>query len=180
MSGKPDIRAMLINQPVLERLSADEPGRETLLEQYKLCVEMADRISARRMTTNSFFLTINSALVAFVGYAETGGRAGGTVAPALVGLSGVVLCYLWYRLIRSYRGLNTGKFLVVHEIETLLPLRLYDAEWEAIGRGKDPRRYLPVTHIEEYVPWVFIAIHLGAVAFGLLFAGGAPIPAPSG
>src|SRR5256885_4461010 len=39
------------------------------LEQYKLYVEMADRISSRRLTANSFFLTINSAIIALGGYA---------------------------------------------------------------------------------------------------------------
>ena len=38
-----------------------------LLEQYKLYVEMADRISARRGLTNSFFLTLNTGIVALVG-----------------------------------------------------------------------------------------------------------------
>ena len=35
-----------------------------LLEQYKLYVEMADRVSARRGLTNSFFLTLNTSVVA--------------------------------------------------------------------------------------------------------------------
>jgi hypothetical protein len=37
------------------------------LEQYKLYVEMADRIGARRQAANTFFLTINTALLAFLG-----------------------------------------------------------------------------------------------------------------
>ena len=181
MSRECDIRKALVNQQIVDQLASGKQGDQTLIEQYKLFVEMADRISARRITTNSFFLTINSALVAFVGYAGIGGDVERAAALALVGLSGVVLCYLWSRIIRSYRGLNTGKFLVVHEIESLLPLRLYDAEWEAVGRGKDPKRYLPVTHIEEYVPWVFMVIHLAAVVFGFLSAtAGAPPPIPSG
>ena len=39
-----------------------------LLDQYKLYVEMADRISSRRATANSYFLSVNSAILAFVGY----------------------------------------------------------------------------------------------------------------
>ncbi len=42
-------------------------GRGALLEQYKLYVEMADRISARRGLTNSYFLTLNTGIVALVG-----------------------------------------------------------------------------------------------------------------
>jgi hypothetical protein len=41
---------------------------ETLgLEQYKIYVEMADRISARRGMTNTFFLTLNTAIFTAVG-----------------------------------------------------------------------------------------------------------------
>ena len=39
-----------------------------LLEQYKLYVQMADNISARRQTANSFFLTLNTTIAGLVGY----------------------------------------------------------------------------------------------------------------
>ncbi len=41
--------------------------RADLLDIYKLYVEMADRISQRRQSANSFFLTLNSVIVALVG-----------------------------------------------------------------------------------------------------------------
>jgi len=78
----------------------------------------------------------------------------------LIAIAGIVLSYMWYRLVRSYKDLNTAKFKVVHEIEAQLPLAPYDAEWEAVGRGKAPELYLPFTHVEIYVPWVFFVIHL--------------------
>jgi len=40
------------------------------LELYKLAVEMADRISARRALANTFFLTINTGLAALLGGKE--------------------------------------------------------------------------------------------------------------
>ena len=45
-----------------------------LLEQYKIYVEMADRISARRGLTNTFFLTLNSALFTVIGVFGQVGR----------------------------------------------------------------------------------------------------------
>ena len=44
-----------------------EKYQATILEQYKLCVEMADRISARRALANAFFLTLNSVLITSAG-----------------------------------------------------------------------------------------------------------------
>jgi len=137
-------------------LAKPEEHQSHLLEQYKLYVAMADKISERRQSANSYFLTVNSALLAFVGYVTTKDTSDNMW---LLGIAGMTLSYLWYSLIRSYRSLNTAKFLVVHAIEKQLPLSPYDAEWEAMGSGKNPKLYKPLTNIEEGVPWVFFALH---------------------
>jgi hypothetical protein len=140
---------------------------EHVVEQYKLYVEMVDRISARRQTANSFFLSINTALLAFAGLLASDRQA--PEAPLswilAVATAGVLLCYSWYRLVRSYRDLNSGKFRVVHAMERLLPLAPYQAEWESVGRGEDPRLYLSFTHLELRVPWVFIALYVILVLY---------------
>ncbi|MBM5818188.1 MAG: hypothetical protein FJ083_16945, partial [Cyanobacteria bacterium K_Offshore_surface_m2_239] len=53
-------------QPILLRASQGEYGdcyRQHLFDQYKLAVEMADRVSARRMQANTFFLAVNTGLL---------------------------------------------------------------------------------------------------------------------
>jgi len=134
-----------------------------LLEMYKLYVTMADNISSRRQTANSFFLTVNTALVALWSSAKHCFGEQALQFIWLVALCGIVLCYAWYRLVRSYKDLNSAKFKVIHLIEQGLPLSPYDAEWEAVGRGKNKKLYLPFTHIEIYVPWVFLLIHALAI-----------------
>ena len=145
--------------------SYGERYAEHVLEIYKLYVEMADRISMRRQAANSFFLTINSAIVALVGYVNTIAKSdkSASLFYILVAVAGMVLSYLWYRLVLSYKQLNSGKFKVIHKIEAMLPIRPYDTEWDALGRGKDPNLYKPFTHIEIMVPWVFFFLH--AVVF---------------
>lgn len=133
------------------------------LEIYKLHVQMADNISARRQSANSFFLAVNTAIIGIVGY--VGGSSGEW--KWFVSLAGMVLCYSWYRLIRSYKDMNSGKFKVIHEIEKELPLSPYDAEWEALGRGKDAKLYLPFTHIEVWVPVVFGVLHGVAILMAM-------------
>jgi len=139
-----------------------ENYRSHFLEIYKLYVGMADNISERRQSASSFFLTLNSAIVALVGYVNLSQDAESIASSyfGVVAIAGMVLSFLWYRLIRSYKDMNSGKFKVIHEIEKQLPLKPYDAEWTALGRGKDPSLYLPFTNIELFVPWVFFAIHL--------------------
>ena len=134
----------------------NEKYQAHLLDQYKLYVEMADRISSRRATANTFCLSLNSATLAFVGYL---GKEGSQYL-WLLAIGGIALSYLWRVLIVSYRNLNTAKFLVVHQIEKRLPISPYDAEWEAMGRGENPELYQPISHIEAIVPLVFAALHL--------------------
>src|SRR5438034_3768921 len=78
-----------------------------LFDQYKLYVEMADRISSRRQTANSYFLNINTGLLGFAGYVGTRDTSGYLW---LVASAGIALSYLWYRLVPSYRDLNTATF----------------------------------------------------------------------
>lgn len=134
---------------------------EHVVEIYKLYLDMADRISGRRERANSFFLTLNTAITAFVGYVTLGKATLGSTP--WVAIAGVVVSFLWYRIIRSYRDLNTAKFLVVHEMEKQLPIRPFHAEWEAVGRGLDRKRYLPFTHVEVLIPWIFIVLHVAVL-----------------
>lgn len=136
---------------------SDDALHSHLFEQYKLYVEMVDRSSARRQTANSYFLTVNTGLLGFVGFLTT--RQETATYIWLLGFAGITLSVLWYWLVRSYRDLNTAKFAVIHAIEKRLPLSLYDAEWEALGRGKRPDLYRPFTHIEIGVPFVFLLLH---------------------
>jgi hypothetical protein len=90
---------------------------------------------------------------------------------ALPSIAGITMGYLWYRIIRSYKGLNSGKFKVVHAIEQRLPLALYDTEWEMLGQGTNRSLYWPFTHIELLVPWIFIIIYSLLTALALPWSG---------
>lgn len=133
-----------------------------LLEQYKLYQSSAEKISDRRQTANAFFVTINTALVSLISYLNFGADT-----PSkyywLVSLAGIAISYMWYRLVRSYKDLNSAKFKVIHEIEKSLPISPYDAEWEAVGKGENSKLYLPFTHIEIFIPWVFALLHLSVL-----------------
>ncbi|MFJ8645903.1 hypothetical protein ACIRNI_07245 [Streptomyces sp. NPDC093546] len=143
-----------------------EPGSEAyraaVLEQYKLCVEMADRTSSRRNLTNTFFLSLNSVIAATL----TGlGGEGLPHAPLWALLGGLAIlfaqCVGWFVIIRSYRLLNAAKYAVIGAFEERLPAYAYSrAEWQALGEGKDWRKYLPLTHVEQWVPFVFALTYL--------------------
>lgn len=139
-----------------------------IMEQYKVFVDSADRISARRTTANSFFLTLNSALVGLLALNLPGFTQRPPEVMVAVAIAGAVNCWYWRRLLRSYSDLNGIKFRVIHHIEQRLPLKPYDAEWKAAGEGLDHDKYLPVTNVERAVPWVFLALHAGVGLLGAL------------
>lgn len=135
-----------------------------LLEQYKLYVNSAEKISDRRQKTNEFFLGLNTALLTALGFIY-GKIENSDIVMILMLIAGISICYFWYRIIRSYKGLNGGKFDIIHLIEKKLPLSLYDAEWDILGRGEDKNKYWPFSHIEIKIPWIFIIIYACALVY---------------
>jgi len=132
-----------------------------ILEIYKTYVDMADKISSRREATNSFLLTVNTGVLGLLGFlAQATALPPGRIALLPIAIAGSVISLLWRRIIQSYRELNSAKYKVIHEIEASLPLRPYDAEWEALERGTDPSQYVPLTHVEERVPCIFAILHI--------------------
>lgn len=164
--------------PSLFRRSGDTAGVPTLsdddlevvFEQYKLYVEMADRVSSRRGLANTFFLTLNSAILTAIGVAWNQRPDAPAAVAAVPAVVLVVQCFVWFWTVRSYRQLNSGKWAVVGALETLLPTSpWWGAEWRALGEGRDPGRYWPITHIEQWVPLLFAAAYvLGLLGILLL------------
>jgi len=166
----------MVQPPVREQphdLDAEAPAsvaaRElpgNYFEVYKLAVEMADRISARRGTANSFFLTVNTGVLAVIGAA--------TVRWYLAA-AGIVLCVAWWALLKSYRDLNHAKFGVILAMEEQMPARIYSDEWQRLS--KEPvsfilrpamvrawfAQYRGLGYIERIVPWVFVLIYFADI-----------------
>jgi len=140
--------------------------------QYEICVEMADRISARRSRANGFFLSLHTFILGFLGVSYDEGRgffSGWALGLLLVTV--LVLCYLWWRLVKSYRQLNTAKYKVIGEFEKRMPASPYwSAEWKALGEGRDRKLYVPLTEVEEKVPIIFAVLYVMAAL--LLLIGG--------
>ncbi|MEU0936754.1 hypothetical protein [Embleya sp. NPDC005971] len=148
--------------------SAKDQYQGAILEQYKLCVEMADRVSSRRNLTNTFFLALNTTVVAGLVTGDKETWRGSSVWVPTAGLMILLTqCLTWFVIMRSYRQLNGVKYAVIGALERRLPAFAYsDAEWGALGEGREWRRYLPLTRVEQWVPLMFGA----AYAVGFLAA----------
>lgn len=132
-----------------------------LFEQYKLFVESIEKTSDRRQQANNYFIAINTTLISVVGLSFQTKIFENTVwLRSLFSVLGILICVIFWFLIRSYKQLNTGKFSVIHKVEKHLPLALYKYEWEVLGEGKDKNKYFPFSHIELWIPFIFGALYL--------------------
>ena len=141
-----------------------------LVEQYKLLVGTSESLVSRRQHVNTFFLSINSVLLATIGLLIRQQLAHSVAGPLLVvfGMSGIILCFAWRRMILSYGQLNHGKFEIIQALECKLPARIFAAEWVALGRGKDPSKYMPFTKTEQRIPWIFGVLETLAFVAGII------------
>lgn len=162
------IREALWTDPVAQLGMGSPEAAATLLEQYKLYVEMADRVSARRGSSNTFFLTLNTTAVTAIGLLWSGHLRESKWILVFLFLGLIVECMAWFWLLRSYRQLNSAKYAVVGALEERLPASPYwSAEWVALGEGRDPTRYWPLSHIEQWIPSLFAIIYLFGFILGL-------------
>ena len=133
-----------------------------LLEQYKLYVQSAENVSARRLASSRYLLAVNAALVALYGFQVQGPES--LWLTLLLPILGLPVSLLWLQIIRSHRKLNEVKFTIIHELEDKLPTAVFTHEWRLANRGKG-RIYRPVTEIESWIPLGFLTLHLVLLAF---------------
>lgn len=154
----------IVAPPAVRR---QELSDQILFDQYKLYVDMTDRMSARRALTNSFFLTINlAAMGAVTSLAVKGPREWSALIP-VVGL--IILlsqCFVWFQTLRSYRMLNKAKYAVIEVLEDRLPARIYSkGEWGAYVRSGRRGKYLRLTTAEQMMPVIFSLGYVSAFLY---------------
>ncbi|MDX9911473.1 MAG: hypothetical protein RBS39_06560 [Phycisphaerales bacterium] len=145
------------------------------LDLYRVMVESSESLVGRRQAVNTFFLTINGALLTASGLIVKGTGADQFTSWGILvlALAGVILCLAWRSLITSFGQLNRGKFRVINTIEHHLKVAVYAAEWEALGRGEDPKIYRSFTSREIWVPNALLSLHSLAAITALFVATGA-------
>lgn len=110
-----------------------------LIEEYKIYVEMSDRISTKRAQSNMFFITIISGLfIALAAILKEGYliEINRIYIYTSISILGILICLFWNRTILSYKKLNDAKFKVIHELEEQLPFACYTKEWDYLKENK--------------------------------------------
>jgi hypothetical protein len=145
----------------------DPEAISMIAEQYKLVVDVWDRVRARRQQSNVFFLSINSALlVAITAITKDGSLPKQpSFLSFCVGLVGLIICGLWFETIVNYKSLTDRKYEIIMRLEQVLPGAPFSAESWPSERGKPIQRHF--TRIERGVPLAFFLLYLGLL--GKLF-----------
>ena len=143
-----------------------DADKETLFGQYRMFVETSEALVVRRQGVNTFFLSVNSAILAVVGLLLRDGESADLESAMIVGLGlvGVALCGVWGRLIKSFGQLNTAKFAVILAIEKHLPARMFAAEWASLEHGAT---YASFTETEGRTVRVFAVFQSLLVVAGI-------------
>jgi len=127
-----------------------------VFEQYKLLVEMADRVSQRRHELGRFHVSMHTTVLTLLATAGVWGQRSLALRPwmYLVPLPFVLAaCALWREQILAHAMLSSAKFRVIEQLEQQLPVRAFALEWEHLGRGKE-RRYRTHARLEARLPAV--------------------------
>lgn len=160
------------NKTIMSKEQYGDKFQDHHLEQYKLYVEMADRISQRRTERNRYYLSLLSILLSvpsLIIALNISNEFQITFEKILfigISLLGITLCSFWIANIHSYKKLNKAKFEVIIEMENNLPYSCYKNEWEKLGKE---RRYLQLTTIEKIIPVIFIIPYITLFIYSIIF-----------
>ena len=139
---------MAANTLFMHGKPTDPADIDRAFDQYKLAVEMWDRIRARRQLSNSFYLSINSAIVGATALSPL------QFLPRDLAIIGIVICILWIASILNYRSLADDKYRVVTELEELFPSSPFSAE------SKFGKKRRPFTWVERCIPIAFALLYV--------------------
>lgn len=136
--------------------------RNHVIRQYEIYVTSVDRWNERRNSANALFLSLHTLMITTAAFLyEKGPRVSSNWINTLPLAVALLLCYVWFRVLLSYRQLSKVKFDVIEEYEKHLPTGPYvRTEWKAVDKGKDHSKYHPITNLERYLPTIFAALYV--------------------
>ncbi len=145
------------------------PGQFGTWDVYPLFVEDTAKITDRRQTANSLYLSINSLLVGAIAFLAQQGALTSTsllVVQVFIAFAGYVISRQWHRLLEKYRAMLNFRYAQLQSIEEQpgFPgvLKMYQIE------SKTPSLF-GFSNIEEFIPRLFRFLYV--IGTLLLIAG---------
>lgn len=107
---------------------------DLLVEQYKIMVGSAEKVTEQRLKVNNLFFTVTTSILSlsFVLGKELDFSILGALGMLVMTAMGYFVTKSWEKLINSYGKLNTGKFILIDEIEKELKTNIFQREWSIL------------------------------------------------
>jgi hypothetical protein len=138
---------------------------EAFLKQYEIMVGTTQNVTAWRQTANTFYLTLNTAILGLVLYTLPY-----SALLVKLGLSvlGVLFSVLWYYSLDYYRKLNVAKFGVIYLMEKKLPIKMFKLEYKGNKKekiiGYENTIIKEISKLEKILPLLFLVAYLAVIA----------------
>jgi hypothetical protein len=143
-----------------------EQYQEHLLKQYELAVASTLTVSEWRHKANRFYWAMVCGVVAGAAWLMTKGLDENKITLGSA-IFGALLSWQWVLQLNALKGLNRAKFRVITTMETQLPVRLFDAEWDVLGRAPLRGVHKRLTRVDALVPSLLLAVSVIAAAVAI-------------
>lgn len=125
--------------------------KEIILEQYKIAIDGANKISERRWAMNNLLITLNWWILTFLWVFKDDYKM------ILIGcIFWFFVSVIWALKIKSYKEINKAKFEVINLIERNLPIKLYEEEWRIFKKANN----WSITEHEVWIPVILVIIYI--------------------
>ncbi|WP_423257766.1 RipA family octameric membrane protein [Enterobacter asburiae] len=127
------------------------------IDIYKLCIDMADKTSERRLKTNAFIIAINTGLISLNSYLSTAGLS--QIAwSSIICLVCIIVNLYWMFLVSTYKKINEAKYKTINKIENdnNFPFKPFNEEYNYLKS----KRYFHLTSIERLIPLTLIILNV--------------------
>ena len=161
----------LIHKSALDFSNVRQEDKELLLEQYRIMIETSERLMERRQALVNLYITICSALIAFIGASFAfGDLLISAIVCLLSGVVLIVLCNNWRSSLSAYELNNSGKFEVINQIEKYLPAEMFECEYRyntlnGIKSYSSREKTLPIIFMFFGVSLIFVSLVLFLVNY---------------
>lgn len=127
------------------------------IEQYKSYLQDLSSIGTRHETARGFYLSILTALLAFLALAGNDGPLHniGSHLFIVIGVGAIAICALWFLHTLSFAALYQAKIKRLKAMEETLPFRNFAAEYDDLLQDW---RYVRLTTVERWVAFVFVIL----------------------
>lgn len=141
------------------------------LEQYKMFVETTNHVNQLRSKMNDFYIACNTLWIGITtGFCRTN-----QFVFASFSFLGIMIAVSWFIQLKVYRSNNREKYIIIHDIEKLLPIAPYEKWNESVRRQ---RLWHSTSIFESIMPIIFasanIILLIVACFFFPFIAGGTP------